>query len=195
MRRTSIPTATGLVATGCLAALLATACGTRPPASTSATPAPMAPTAPGRTTPGPATGPGASTADTLGPGRRHNEADIEFARQLIPHHRTGIALAGAAAATAPKVRTLAEAIIVTQQDEVVRMTDWLKVWGAAPPGPAAAATPTGDPVRTLAGHQDEAVKIAQAEQANGTNPAALAFAEQLIESRTAQVTELTKDIG
>jgi Domain of unknown function (DUF305) len=86
---------------------------------------------------------------------------------------------------------------VTQQDEVVRLTGRLRTWGAAPPAPASAATPSppaappGDPVRALIAHQEQAVTIAQQEQANGINPAALDFAKQVIESRTAQTTQLT----
>jgi uncharacterized protein (DUF305 family) len=115
---------------------------------------------------------------------------VAFVRALIPHHRAGIALASAAAAEDPGARTLAEAIIVTQQDEVVRMTDWLRIWGVAPPASAAPSMPGGDPVRALIAHQDEAVKIAQQEQANGVNLTALDFAKQVIESRTAQSTQL-----
>ncbi|WP_433382205.1 DUF305 domain-containing protein [Actinoplanes sp. CA-142083] len=180
----------------------------------------------------PSPAPATTTADTSRAGERHAAADVEFVRALIPHHEEGIALARAAASRAP-ARTLAEAIIVTQQDEIVRMTGWLREWGAAGPGaasaqaaapgtaPAPAATseaakapaaamgsaaaatsgaaaagsgavapPPGDPVRALIAHQEEAIKLAQAEQANGTNPAALAFARQVIESRAAQIEQL-----
>jgi uncharacterized protein (DUF305 family) len=91
------------------------------------------------------------------------------------------------------------------------MTGWLREWGA--PGAASAGvpssgaasagaasagaasagatgTPPRDPVRALIAHQEEAIKLAQAEQSNGTNPAALAFARQVIESRAAQIEQL-----
>ncbi|GIF25326.1 uncharacterized protein (DUF305 family) [Actinoplanes tereljensis] len=151
-----------------VAALIAAGCGSTP------APTPASP---------------AATAEVLGPGPRHNAADVAFVSALIPHHRAGIALAGSVA-TNPDARTLAEAIIVTQQDEVVRMTDWLRVWGANPP----ASTPPGSapaaPVRALIAHQEEAVRLAQQEQANGANPTALAYAEQIVESRTAQIEQL-----
>ncbi|MFC7274621.1 DUF305 domain-containing protein [Paractinoplanes rhizophilus] len=151
--------------------------------------------------------PATTAAHTGGAGQRHAAADVEFVRALIPHHEAGIALARAAASR-PAARTLAEAIIVTQQDEVVRMTAWLHEWGApepAAPGsapgsaPASASAPASppadpghpaDPLRALIAHQQEAIKLAQAEQANGTNPAALAFARQVIESRAAQIEQL-----
>jgi uncharacterized protein (DUF305 family) len=157
---------------------------------------------------------------------QHNAADVAFAQALIPHHRAGIALAAEVTKARPSLRTLAEAIIATQQDEVVRMTSWLDKWGAsqAPPAtpaplttpitpirpatsitpatsirpatsitPATSATsvtPAGDPVKALAAQQAAAIKIAQQEQGSGSNPAALDFARQIIESRTAQIAEL-----
>jgi uncharacterized protein (DUF305 family) len=150
-------------------------------------------------------------------GPDHDTADVAFLRALIPHHRDGIALASAAARQ-PQARILAEAIIATQQDEVVRMTSWLTAWGVSPPaspgtpsGSAAspgsssgsAASPgsrSGSPaspvaaVRALIAHQQEAVRLAQQEQAKGANRAALAFARQVIESRTAEITEMTKTL-
>ncbi|MEU4240637.1 DUF305 domain-containing protein [Actinoplanes sp. NPDC026619] len=161
MRRVSI----ALVAT-----LLLAGCGTQQSSSPSPAPA---------------------TADALGAGPRHNDADVAFVRALIPHHQQGIALASAAAAENPQARTLAEAIIVTQQDEAVRMTGWLTTWGVAPPPSAAPAPPAGDPVQALISHQEKAVELAQQEQANGANLTALAFAKQIIESRTGEIAQLS----
>src|SRR4051812_27301202 len=79
----------------------------------------------------------AAPADTSGAGSRHATADVAFVQALIPHHRAGIALASAVARQ-PAARTLAEAIIVTQQDEVVRMSGWLREWAATVPSSVAA---------------------------------------------------------
>ena len=178
--------------------------------------------------------PAASAANTSGAGSRHASADVAFVQALIPHHREGIALASAVARQ-PAARTLAEAIIVTQQDEVVRMSGWLREWsasappsaapsaaapsgaapsGAAPSGaaPSSAAPPAGassstapspaasdrsaaDPIRALIAHQEEAIKLAQQEQANGTNLAALAFAKQIVESRAEEIAQLRTYLG
>jgi uncharacterized protein (DUF305 family) len=155
-------------------------------------------------------------------GPEHDAADVAFGRALIPHHRDGIALASSAARL-PQARVLAEAIIATQRDEIVRMTSWLTAWEVpASPSPVAShsrapsAAPIASPsrgvsasasasaasrasadsaedaVRALIAHQEEAVRLAQEEQAKGANRAALAFARQVIESRTAEATELTK---
>jgi uncharacterized protein (DUF305 family) len=135
---------------------------------------------------GPGSASGIRSANAL-----HNAADIAFVQALIPHHRAGIALASEVAKARPSARTLAEAIIVTQQDEVVRMTSWLSKWRASPPSAAAPALPKGDPAKALAAQQADAITIAQQEQGSGSNPAALDFARQIIESRTAQIAQLT----
>lgn len=146
-------------------------------------------------------------------GSRHNQADADFVAALIPHHRAGIALAQRVA-NSPEHRVLAEAIVSTERDEITRMSGWLTSWGvpapassgssspAGPPspsGPAAAsgprassasASPAGDPAAALAAHQEEAITLAQREQAQGSNPDALAFARQIVESRTAEAAAL-----
>ena len=121
---------------------------------------------------------------------RHGAGDVAFLTALIPHHRDGIALASAVAAEHPEARTLAQAIVVTQQDEVARMAGWLRAWGEAPPPSAAPAAVVGDPLRALVEHQDAAIRLAQQEQSAGENPQALAFAKQLIESRAGQIEQL-----
>ena len=138
--------------------------------------------------------PAVSAAGVSGAGSRHAAADVAFARALIRHHQRGIALASAVAKQAA-ARTLAEAIIATQQDEVVRMTGWLREWSVPAPAPASPATLPADPIRALIAHQQEAITIAQREQANGTNPAALAFAKQIVESRAEEIAQLRTYLG
>jgi len=219
-------------------------------------------------------GPGSAAphaaAGTSGAGSRHVSADVTFVRSLIPHHQRGIVLASAVARV-PAAHILAEAIIVTQQDEVARMSGWLREWSAsappsvtrsaatappstapspasptsiapssstapshatapspatapsiatetasapapaahsraAAPGPATptraagprSATSLGaaeDSIRALIAHQQEAIELAQREQAGGANPAALAFARQIIESRTEEIAQLRAYLG
>jgi uncharacterized protein (DUF305 family) len=149
------------------------------------------PSAPGAAAPG--STPAAAPASA--PPKAHDADDVAFVRALLAHHQAGIALAGAAARN-PRARVLAEAIIVTQQDEVVRMQQWLSAWGetgSAAPAPRPSAG--GDAVRALLDHQAEAVTIAQQEQARGANPTALAFAQQIVQSRTEQVTQLRSLLG
>jgi uncharacterized protein (DUF305 family) len=134
-----------------------------------------------------------------------NAADVTFVRTLIPHHREGVALArlGTAKAARADVRLLAGAIVATQDDEAQRMAGWLATW-RQPAAPAPSGSPTAA-LRTAAfddafldaliAHQEEAIKIAETETGAGRNRNALAFARQVVESRTAQVDQLRRDRG
>ena len=68
----------------------------------------------------------------------HNQADITFAQQMIPHHAQAITMAemATANATSPKVRELASGIKQAQQPEIDQMTGWLQAWGAEVPSTA-----------------------------------------------------------
>jgi uncharacterized protein (DUF305 family) len=122
-------------------------------------------------------------------GPEHNAGDVAFVEALIPHHQAGIALARQVAKQ-PDHRVLAEAIISTEQDEITRMTGWLTTWGVSTaPAPTEKAL-KGDPVKALAAHQAQAITLAQREQAQGSNRVALDYARQVIESRTAEVSQL-----
>jgi uncharacterized protein (DUF305 family) len=128
---------------------------------------------------------------------------------LLPHHRQGVEIAeiGAGRTTRADVKVLAQAIVATQQDEVTRMRGWLKAWQQpAPAATAGAGATAGEKkiaaLRTvstgfdekflglLIAHQKQAVKLAQSEQAGGKNPDALAFAKQIVQSRTAEIDQM-----
>jgi uncharacterized protein (DUF305 family) len=147
-------------------------------------------------------GPAAETAPaaTTAVSPDFNSADVTFVRALIPHHRAGVALAeaGAARADRAEVRMLAGAIVSTQEDEARRMAGWLTTW-QQPPAPTPAPTHVSRPpaadfdrtfVRALIDHQQEAIGLAETETAAGRNRNAVAFARQVVESRTAQIDQL-----
>ena len=61
----------------------------------------------------------------------HNEADVEFAQGMIPHHEQAVEMAQLAAsrAQAPEVKELAAQIEAAQDPEIETMTGWLEDWG------------------------------------------------------------------
>lgn len=132
-----------LAAAGLALTLTLTACGgaddaattTAPPATTAAVMTPMSSMTGGTTASGSTSTvrtadgtTGSGTADTT-----HNDADVLFVQQMIPHHEGAIAMAALAAdrASAQAVKDLATRIQGEQQPEIDEMNSWLDAWGAA----------------------------------------------------------------
>lgn len=65
----------------------------------------------------------------------HNDADVTFAQQMIPHHAQAVRMAELAPqrASSAQVKQLAAAIQSAQQPEIDQMTAMLKNWGAPVP--------------------------------------------------------------
>lgn len=82
------------------------------------------------------TNPSASAANSAPASKTKNEADVEFATMMIPHHAQAISMAEMALkqATDPKVKALAPNIKAAQSPEIQRMSGWLTGWGAPVPG-------------------------------------------------------------
>lgn len=69
----------------------------------------------------------------------HNDADVEFAKGMIPHHRQAVEMADLATTRAsdPKVKDLAARIKKAQEPEIATMTGWLEDWGEKVPAEGA----------------------------------------------------------
>lgn len=63
--------------------------------------------------------------------KEHNAADVQFARDMIVHHRQAVEMADLAATRAQsrEVKELAEQIRAAQQPEIDTMTGFLTTWG------------------------------------------------------------------
>ncbi|MFC0430887.1 DUF305 domain-containing protein [Kutzneria buriramensis] len=73
----------------------------------------------------------------------HNNADVAFAQQMIPHHQQALAMAKLVSGrtTNAKVTALAGRIQKAQDPQIQQMTAWLNQWGAAPATTSMGAMP------------------------------------------------------
>lgn len=183
-------------------ALTLAACGSDTSSSTETTAAPSATTA------------SAETIETV----VLNEADIEFAQGMIAHHEQAIEMAEIALdptrAAGPAVLDLAERIRAAQDPEVQLMTGWLTTAGA----PLTMDTSDGHDMSSMEGmmsaedmdmlatltadefdrtwlemmiaHHKGALSQSESVKANGSNPAVLALADQIITAQQAEIGEM-----
>jgi uncharacterized protein (DUF305 family) len=80
----------------------------------------------------------------------HNQADVTFAQQMIPHHQQAIQLSDIILGKQgidPRVVDLANQIKAAQGPEIQQMQGWLSQWGQpVPMMPSGTTTPSGSPV-------------------------------------------------
>jgi uncharacterized protein (DUF305 family) len=79
-----------------------------------------------------------ATSHSSGPqsvAQDHNQVDVAFAQNMIPHHAKAIAMSRLAAprAVSPQVKDLAARIQLGQQPEIDQMSGWLRVWHESVP--------------------------------------------------------------
>jgi uncharacterized protein (DUF305 family) len=141
--------------------------------------------------------------------------DVTFAQDMIVHHEGALQMAQLADGRAqdPRVLDLAGRIEAAQDPEIQTMTGWLEDWGQ-PTSPAqsgdmsggmdmggmnmdiegleAASGPGFDRMwlQMMTEHHLGAVDMAQTEIADGQNADAIALAEQIVESQSAEIDEM-----
>lgn len=139
----------------------------------------------------------------------HNDADVAFAQQMIPHHQQAVEMSDMALQKAanPDVRRLATAIRGEQAPEIEQMTGFLQEWGAPMPdgsmmmsmpgmadmGALAAATgPAFDRLwlQDMIAHHLGAVQMADQELAQGGDDDARELAEQIREAQLGEIEEM-----
>jgi len=150
--------------------------------------------------------PPAASVEASGISQEHNAADVEFARQMIPHHRQATEMAELAAdrAESEDVKALAEEIIGAQQPEIETMTAMLETWGQPMTGDGSmegmdmgGTTGMMRPqqmtelenasgaefdrlfLQMMISHHKGAIEMARAEQVDGQNPQAIELAKQI----------------
>lgn len=202
-----------LVVGGALAtALVLGACGSPGTGTgTGSTPAPAASSAP------------ASSSTAAPAGGPHDDADVTFASQMVPHHVQAIEMSTALLAKSgvdPEVTALAQKIKAAQGPEVAQMSGWLVGWGSNP-SPSSMAGMAGmgqgdgtmsqaamDALESASGsqaarlfltgmikHHQGAVTMAQTELASGQNPDAKKLAHDIITAQSSEIATMKQLLG
>ena len=167
------------------------------------------PTMTGRTS----TPTGTSQAPAAAAGQ-HNDADVRFSTDMIPHHRQAIQMAAMAAsrASTAQVKDLAAQIKAAQAPEIRTMSGWLTGWGAPVPGTmggmsmgsaggmspremtalgrATGATFDRMFLTGMVRHHQGAVAMAKAELAQGANADARKLARSIVESQNKEIAQM-----
>lgn len=147
----------------------------------------------------------------------HNQADIRFAEEMIPHHRQAVEMAALVPSRSsdPAVIDLAARIQQAQDPEIATMTGWLRDWGVAVPEGSghggmdhgtmpgmmtheqmmqleAARGPEFDRMwlTMMIAHHEGAVRMAGTELAEGADPDAKALAQQIVDAQQAEIQQM-----
>ncbi len=144
---------------------------------------------------------------------------MQFATDMIPHHRQAVDMAAMAATKAsdPGVKAIAAKIRAGQEPEIATMAGWLTAWGEPVPSPGAMHHDMGDmggmpgmltdtELRQLGAasgaafdklfltlmikHHEGAVETATTAQAQGESPAVKQLAGAVVASQTAEIAEM-----
>ena len=145
---------------------------------------------------------------------QHNDADVRFSTDMIPHHRQAIQMSAMAAsrASTAQVRDLAAQIKAAQAPEVRTMSGWLEGWGVPVPGTMGgmdmgsmggmssaemaslgrASGPVFDRMflTGMVKHHRGAVAMARTELAQGANADARKLTRSIVESQTKEIAQM-----
>jgi len=170
-----------------------------------------------------------AAARTAANGDVHNDADVEFASEMIPHHADALVMVDMTQGRdlSPEVAQLTEDIRAAQAPEIESMVDWLTAWGEEVPetsrdhvnshmGSHGGEGHDGmgmDPedltalegadgshfetmwLQMMIEHHEGAVEMARAEQEDGLFADAVALAESIEASQTAEIELMEEMLG
>lgn len=147
----------------------------------------------------------------------HDEDDVMFAQMMIPHHQQAVELAALVPdrSTDPALIKLAAAISAQQQPEIDTMTAALRQWGVNPDEMAhgsghagmtmqgmvddatmvkleALKGPEFDALwlKSMIGHHQGAIAMAKVEITDGTNPAMIAMAKDIVSAQQSEIDQM-----
>ena len=152
----------------------------------------------------------------------HNDADVEFATDMIQHHSQALEMVNLAIGRdlRPEVASLADDIMAAQTPEVTTMTTWLEEWDEDIPETGMDHSGHGTSDMDMPGmasmedmsslesasdaefeqmfltmmieHHNGAIEMAETELADGQNAAAKKLAQQVIDGQTEEIDRMQK---
>ncbi|MCE7004507.1 DUF305 domain-containing protein [Kibdelosporangium philippinense] len=144
----------------------------------------------------------------------HNQADVKFAQDMIPHHQQTIQMADLATrqATGQKVKIVAASVLSAEEKEIQMMKGWLTQWKAAHPDaakhgghdmPGMISTSDMTALEAMSGaafdsqwlsmiekHLESGVTMSKTVLAEGQSAEAKAMANEIIENQEAKIKEV-----
>jgi uncharacterized protein (DUF305 family) len=166
----------------------------------------------GNTTSANTTAPAPSAASNApAAGQQHNQADVVFLQNMIPHHQQAIMMSQMALthAATPKVKDLAARIQAGQNPEIQQMRGLLAAWGvsanpggmgpmggmmggAGGMGPGMMTGTTFDRtfLQNMIVHHQGAIDMSQTKLAQGSNPETRQLAQKIINTQQAEIKEM-----
>ncbi|SFB01379.1 Uncharacterized conserved protein, DUF305 family [Amycolatopsis marina] len=148
----------------------------------------------------------------------HNEADVQFARHMVPHHEQAMEMAGLVPERTDNeaVRKLASRIEQAQGPEIDQLETWLAKWGAPGAETGGHGEHSGKPgmagmmsdaemsalsaaegakfdsawLDLMIKHHEGAVEMARTEIADGTDPETVAMAQRIVDAQLAEIAEM-----
>ncbi|WP_284754843.1 DUF305 domain-containing protein [Curtobacterium sp. ME-Dv--P-122a] len=159
-----------------------------------------------------------SSSSSAASASAHNDQDVMFAQQMLPHHKQAVEMSDMLLAKGSDVDadvvTLAKQIKAEQGPEITSLTSWLKQWGE----PTEASSMSGMDHSSMSGmmsdsdmdaldsaspadagklflqqmveHHTSAVDMAGTEVDKGKNTDAVAMAKSIVSSQTEQINQM-----
>ncbi|MGX1908009.1 DUF305 domain-containing protein [Streptomyces phaeochromogenes] len=154
----------------------------------------------------------------------HNDADVDFSKEMIQHHRQAVDMAELAAdrASSEEVKDLATKVKGAQDPEIETMSGWLTSWGEDVPEKMSGAMDHDmssampgmmggkdmDKLEKASGaefdtmfltmmveHHEGAVEMAETEKADGKYGPAMKLADAVMTAQTAEIKQMNKMLG
>ena len=143
----------------------------------------------------------------------HNDADVAFATNMIPHHAQAVDMAKLVPTrgSSQQVKDLATQVQAAQDPEIKLMSGWLQSWGE--PVPPASEMQHGDGMMTMEEmgqlesskgaafdkmwlemmikHHEGAIAMANTELTEGSDPEAKKLAQAIVDGQSKEIATMT----